>query len=169
MINSNNIIIIGFMGAGKSMVANELANIYQRSVVSTDQLIEQREKRSIKDIFVGEGEAYFRQVEKEIVKEVSQQKNLIIDCGGGVIIDADNRQLLKKSGIIIYLSASPGVLLERIQKTQERPLLNVTDQMAKIEELLAQRRTFYEQADYTISTDHKSVAEVCQEIKEVIA
>ena len=95
--NLKNIVLVGFMGAGKSVVAKNLGAILKRHVVSTDAMIVEREKRPITDIFKDSGEAYFRGVEKSVVEEVSKKNNLIVDCGGGVVLNQDNIDNLKKN------------------------------------------------------------------------
>ncbi len=159
-----NIVLIGFMGAGKTVAARVLARRLKAKAVSTDELIEKKEGRPIPEIFAKSGEPYFRGLEKDIIREVSRKKNLIIDCGGGVFVDPENAALLKKHGIVIYLSATPEVLHERTAGRKHRPLLNVDDPMARIKELLAQREPSYKQAHYTLDTSHKKNSQVCDEI-----
>ena len=166
---SKNIVLVGFMGAGKSVVAKNLATALKRQVVSTDHLIEEKEKRPIADIFTDSGEAYFRTVEKAVVAEVSLKKDLIIDCGGGVILNQDNIENLKKAGILFYLATSPDVVYERVKSQRHRPLLNVPDPKRKIEELLTSRKAKYEQAHYTIDTSLKTVTQVVDEILKLIS
>jgi shikimate kinase len=162
-----NIVLVGFMGSGKSLTSNKLAKALKRDVISTDKLIEKQEGRSITDIFRDSGEAYFRKVEKEIVKEVSAQKGIIIDCGGGVVLDPENMAQLKKNGLVIYLSAPPERIFTNIKNQKHRPLLNVEDPQMKIAELLSMRKSYYEKADVVINAD-KSIDEIAQDILKVI-
>ena len=155
------------MGSGKSLVANKLAIFCKKKAISIDTLIEAKEKRSIPVIFQESGEAYFRSLEKEIVKEAAQQKDVIIDCGGGVVLNQDNLDCLKKNGILIHLSASPDVIWERVKEAR-RPLLDVPNPQAKIKELLSKREPLYAQADYRIDTDHKTAEEICDEIMNTL-
>ncbi len=104
-MNTKNIILVGFMGSGKSLTSNKLAGALGREVYSTDQLIEKREGRGITEIFRDSGESYFRKVEKEVVKDASKENGIILDCGGGVVLDPENITHLKKNGLIFYLSA----------------------------------------------------------------
>ncbi|MCK4882417.1 MAG: shikimate kinase, partial [Candidatus Omnitrophica bacterium] len=164
---SKNIVLVGFMGSGKSLTSNKLAGALNRKIVSTDKLIEQRERRTITDIFRDSGEAYFRQVEKETVKQVSEQTGIIIDCGGGVVLDSENVENLKKNGRVFYLSAPPERIYNNIKSQKHRPLLNVEDPQAKIGELLQARKPYYEKADIVIDAD-KSINQIAEDILEVV-
>lgn len=164
----NNVYLVGFMGTGKTVVGKLLAQELNRKFLDLDDLIANKEKKPITDIFEEKGETYFRKVEKEIVKEISSQNNLVIACGGGVVIDKDNMDNLKKSGLVICLSASPEVILERTKKFEHRPLLNVEDQKEKIKELLTKRELFYKQAHYLINTSKLTLEEVLGQILKLI-
>ncbi len=164
-----NIVLIGFMGAGKSLVAKALAKRLKRKVVSTDVLIEKRERKTIAKIFAEQGEPYFRGVEKKVISEIAPENNRIIDCGGGVVLDQENILNLKKNGILFYLKADPEVIWERIKSQQTRPLLKTDNPKVKIEELLEKREPFYRQADYIIDANDQSIEPVCREIISLIA
>src|SRR3989338_6200720 len=159
-----NIVVVGFMGAGKSLISKKLAQKLNFPVFSTDKLIEEKEGRSISNIFQSSTETYFRKVEKEIVLKVSEQENVIIDCGGGVVLDADNIANLKRNGSIFYLFTPPETIYERVKHKTTRPLLNSENPGEKIKELLKQRQPFYAQADHTIDTRDKTVDEIVNEI-----
>ena len=156
------------MGAGKSLTAKNLGKLLGREAISTDQMIEAKEKRSIAKIFAESGETYFRQVEKEVVSLAAQEKGVIIDCGGGVIVNPESFAILKETGLVIYLETSPEMVWERVKNNRNRPLLNVPDPLAKIRELLKQRNPIYEQADLTVPTDHKTVDQVAKEIRGML-
>jgi len=164
-----NIVLVGFMGTGKTVIAKALSKKLNLKYVSTDDLIEKKENASIPDIFAKKGEKYFRKVEKDTVKEVSSTEGVVIDAGGGVIIDPENVESLKKKSILICLWADPEVILERTKRYTHRPLLNVDDPVAKINELLAFRKPFYERADYHINTSSMSIEGVIKEIEGVIS
>jgi shikimate kinase len=160
-----NIVLAGFMGTGKTAVGKLLAKEVEMKYISTDEVIEDRERRSINDIFKKSGEAYFRRIEKEVVKKVAQLNNFVIDSGGGVVLDEENVQNLKKNGRIVCLNASPEVILERTKRYYHRPLLKTADPRAKIEELLKARAPFYARSDFSIDTTDLSLEQVVREIK----
>jgi shikimate kinase len=163
-----NIVLIGFMGCGKSLTSKRLAKFLNRKVVSTDDLVEKREKRSITKIFKESGEGYFRKVEKEIVREISELKGVIVDCGGGAYLDSDNAAYLKRNGIVFYLSASPKCIYDNIKNRKHRPLLNVEDPLAKIKELLEARKPYYEHADVIINADYKTIDQIAESVVKVL-
>ncbi|MCX5692939.1 MAG: shikimate kinase [Candidatus Omnitrophica bacterium] len=164
-----NIILVGFMGTGKSAAGRLLAEKLNMDFVELDEIIETREKMSIKDIFEKKGEPYFRLVEKEVAKKASSRKNIIISAGGGAIVDEENFKNLKQSGTIICLKASPATILKRTKGLENRPLLNIPDPKKQIEELLRKREAYYNKADFSIETDNLSVDEVVIEIIALIA
>ncbi len=167
MKTMKNIVLIGFMGSGKSLTSNKLAKTLERKVFSTDSMIEKREGRSITEIFRDSGEAYFRKLEKEVVKEASSQNGIILDCGGGVVLDPENMSELKKNGLVFYLSAPSARIYANIKNQKHRPLLDVADPLAKIEELLAKRRPYYEKADVIIDAD-KPIDAMAEDILKVL-
>ena len=159
-----NIILIGFMGTGKSVVGKLLAKKLNRDFLESDDMIEAKENTTIKDIFEKKSEPYFRSIEKEAIKEAAKRENVVISAGGGAIIDEDNFNNLKNSGIIICLKASPETILNRTKDLKTRPLLNVPDPKKRIEDLLAKRESYYNKADYIVDTDNLSVDDVVLKI-----
>ena len=159
-----NIVLVGFMGTGKSAAGKLLAKKLNMDFVESDEMIEIREKMPIKDIFEKKGELYFRLAEKEVVKEASLRKNIVISAGGGAIVDEDNLKNLKNSGIIICLKASPETILKRTKDLKTRPLLNVPDPKKKIGELLKKREPYYNKADFSVDTDKLSIEQVAERI-----
>ncbi|MDP8261304.1 MAG: shikimate kinase, partial [Candidatus Kappaea frigidicola] len=105
-----NLYLVGFMGSGKTAVAKEIAESTDLKYIEMDELIEKKEARSINDIFKDSGEDYFRKVEKEALKEISLADKQVVSCGGGVVIDEANVNLMKDSGVLICLQASPDVI-----------------------------------------------------------
>ncbi len=165
---NKNIALVGLMGAGKTAVSRLLAQTLKRRLVSTDELIIQREKLSVTQIFATKGEPYFRELERKAVIELALENDLVIDCGGGIVLQEENIQNLKKSSVIIYLKASVDVLHERTKNQRHRPLLNVADPKAKIQELLLSREPFYAKADHMIDTSGKTANEVTEEVIRLI-
>ncbi len=164
-----NIILVGFMGTGKTAVGKELAKRLKMKFVDMDDIIEGREGMKISKVFAEKGEPYFRSIEKKVAKEISKQANLVIAAGGGAVIDEENVRVLKSSGTMICLTASPEVILERTKGYANRPLLNVSDPKAKISELLAKRAAYYARADRQVDTTALTVHDVVQKILSVIA
>jgi len=156
------------MGTGKTKAAGRIAEKLGMKYVSTDSLIEEKEGVSISDIFDRKGEAYFRRLEKEAVKEVSGSENTVIDAGGGAVIDPENVKNLKKKGVIVCLWADAEVIFERTKKFTHRPLLRVKDPLAKIRDLLSKRKPFYERADHHVNTRGMSIEQVAAEIEEIV-
>ena len=160
----HNIYLVGFMATGKTAVGRELARKKKWQFVDLDELIELKEKRTIADIFAKDGEPYFRHMEHETLKEVSQEKKFVVACGGGIVINKANIKIMKDTGIIICLTAAPEVILKRASAYSHRPLLNVTEPKKQIELLLKLRAPYYAQADKIIDTSKISVKEVVDRI-----
>lgn len=163
-----NIVLTGFMGAGKSTVGKKLARALGMSLVDTDDLIEARAGMSIPDIFARYGEEYFRELEEKVVADVSTLKKHVIVTGGGVVLREANMRNLQKGGVVIYLHAEPEVIYERIKDQTHRPLLRVADPLAKIRELLEYRAPFYANNDVTVDTSNLTVDEVVEEVLRIL-
>lgn len=160
-----NVYLIGFMGTGKSTVARNLAKKYHFHVAEMDEEIAEKEKKSIPQIFSEYGEAYFRNIETEYLKELQTVKNKVVSCGGGVFLREENVKLMKKSGEVVLLTASPEVIYERVKNDNSRPLLKGRKTKEAIKELMDERQKRYEEAaDIIVSTDGKSPEEICEEI-----
>ena len=152
------------MGTGKTSTGKELARRKKWQFVDLDELIELKEKMAISDIFAKKGEPYFRKLEKKALKEVSGEKNLVIACGGGIVIDPDNIKIMKETGLMICLTSNPSVILKRTCGYVHRPLLNVVDPKKQINLLLKLRAPYYAQADKTIDTSKLSIKETVSKI-----
>lgn len=163
-----NIILVGFMGTGKTVVARALAKRLKMKFVDMDDVIAEREGMEINDIFAKKGEPYFRRAEKEVAAEISKQSDLVIAAGGGAVIDEENVRNLKSNGVMVCLTASADKILERTKGYVHRPLLNVPDPKAKISELLAKRASCYARADHQIDTTDLTVNEVVKKIMELL-
>ncbi|MFH1622035.1 MAG: shikimate kinase [Candidatus Omnitrophota bacterium] len=156
------------MATGKTSVGKELANRLKKKFLDLDDIIEQREEMRIVDIFREKGEAYFRKIEKDLVKKISQKTDLVVGCGGGAVVNEENLANLKKSGVIICLKADIDTILKRAQGTEQRPLLNVDDRKPRISELLKRREPFYDQADNIIDTTNLSIKEVVDKVISIL-
>lgn len=164
----NNIYLVGFMGTGKTSAGKELARNKKWQFVDLDDLIELREKRRICDIFAKEGELYFRRIEKQVLRDVSKEENFVVACGGGIVIDPDNIKIMKQTGRLICLSASPEEILKRTAGCSHRPLLNVNNPKEQIETLIKLRSPYYAQSEKIIDTSGKSIEEVAGLIIKLI-
>ena len=147
-----NIIFVGFMGTGKSLVARRLAKRLGGRFVDTDCWIEQEANMPIAQIFATEGEAAFRQRERQAITRACQEKEMVIATGGGAIVDRENARTMKASGPVICLTARPEVILQRVQGDTTRPLLQGPNPLENIRRLLADRAEAYARADITIDT-----------------
>ena len=162
---NDNIVLIGFMGSGKSTISRELNTLFSMDVIEMDQVIADREGMSISEIFEVHGEEYFRNRETELLRELQSRKGVVISCGGGVPMREENVVEMKKNGKVILLTASPETILERVKNNHDRPLLENNKNVDFISELMEKRRQKYEAAaDVIIRTDGKSAAEICEEI-----
>ena len=160
-----NIFLIGFMGSGKSTVADYLCEKFDMDVVEMDQVIAERERMSISDIFEKHGELYFRDLETKLLVELQEKTNTVVSCGGGVAMRECNVTEMKKNGKVVLLTAKPETILERVENNHDRPLLENNKTVAYIAELMEKRREKYEAAaDMIIETDGKSTQKICEEM-----
>ena len=161
-----NLVLIGFMGTGKTSLGKLLANRLGRGFVDLDKKIERDAGMTIPKIFELHGEKYFRELEKKAVREVSERKNLVIATGGGTVKDAENVRLLKNSGVMICLTTDPEEIFRRTERCGERPVLDGGGEkrLETIKKLLAEREIFYSQADYTIDTTDWSPLQIMNDI-----
>ena len=160
-----NIVLIGFMGAGKSTISDFLKTVFAMDVVEMDQIIAEREGMSISDIFETYGEEYFRNLETELLIEMQSRKNVVISCGGGVPMRERNVVEMKKNGRVVLLTAKPETILNRVKDNHDRPLLEGNKNVDFIAELMEKRREKYEAAsDIVIETDGKDKLEICEEL-----
>ncbi|HCL91165.1 MAG TPA: shikimate kinase [Verrucomicrobiota bacterium] len=159
-----NLALIGFMGSGKSCVGRMAADLLHFTFLDTDQVIEARAGKRISDIFAQDGERVFREWERRIVEELTRREKTVIATGGGLPIDPDNLTSLKTHSLVICLWASPETIWERTRGHSHRPLLNESDPLTKIRQLLAVREPYYRQADVLVNTEMRSLREVVQHV-----
>lgn len=135
-----------------------------------DQVIEEREKMTITQIFEEKGEEYFRSLETELLKELQGREKLVVSCGGGTPLRVCNVELMHKGGRVIFLTAEPETVYERVKNSHDRPLLEKNKNLPFIKALMEERKERYEAAaDYLVSTDNRSAEEIGREIMEIIA
>src|SRR5664279_2541760 len=158
--SDRNLALIGFMGSGKSSVGRLVADILHFTFLDTDHVIEARAGKTVSDIFTQDGEPAFRQWERRIVEELTRRDKTVIATGGGLPMDETNLTSLRTHALVICLWASPEAIWERVRGHNHRPLLNESDPLAKIRELLAAREPHYRQADVLVNTEMRSVREV---------
>lgn len=163
-LGATNLILVGFMGTGKTVTGKVLAERLGRAFVDMDGVIEAREGRSIPRIFSESGEPHFRELERALVQELAAQQNLVIAPGGGIVLNPDNIRDFSATGRVICLRASPEWILKRVGHDTNRPLLQTDDKLGRIRELLAKRQALYDAIPLQIDTDGKTPAEVADEI-----
>ena len=161
---SANIVLVGFMGTGKSTVGRVIAQKLGFHFIDTDDVIEQTSKAKISDIFAEHGEVYFRDLESQAVKSVALMKNQVVATGGGVVLRSSNIDLLRTGGPIFCLNATPKAIWDRVRSSRSRPLLRGPDPLKKIETLLDKRAPYYALADHQIETTGVSIDRVANEI-----
>lgn len=161
-----NIILIGFMGAGKTSVGKQLADQRGRQLIDTDQMIERKAGMTIAALFEESGEAAFRHLETEVLEELlSGPDGEIISVGGGLPLLEENRRRLKQLGEVVYLKLKPETVLKRLEGDTTRPLLLGEQVEEKVKDLLAFRGPVYESAAHrVVVVDDKSVEQVADEI-----
>ena len=184
----SNVILIGYMGCGKSTVGSKLADELDYTFLDTDAWIEEKEGIAIKEIFASKGEEYFRNLETICIKELIREKNstefsiedseyerkykeegVIISVGGGLPVREENQKLLKELGTVIYLKANSDTIYERVKSDTTRPLLQTENPQQKIKDMLAYREGKYQAAAHVIvNVDEKSILEIIEEIKVVL-
>jgi len=163
----SNIILIGFMGSGKSVVGRALAAELKMDYLDTDELAEQAEKRRIPEIFKNDGEEYFRDVETEVLLTLQDFDNFVLSTGGGIILREKNIPLLKAMGPVILLWAEPEVIHQRVRGATHRPLLRVKNPREEIDKILEVRTPLYKKAaDLTVDTSKLGPDQVAKEIRE---
>ncbi len=169
---NQNIILIGFMGSGKSAAGKMLAKKLNMKFIDTDARIEKKEGKTISEIFKRYGESTFRDRESEIIKEASQQQNTVISAGGGAVLLKKNVSRLKKSGVVVWLKAKPETIAKRVGAAKNRPLLSCEgnkDKEDAVRLLLKKRTPYYRSAhDAAVQTDGITAGETAERIMKII-
>ena len=165
----DNIILVGFMGTGKSLVGQRVAELLGWEYVDTDMEIESKVSKPVPAIFAEDGEPAFRAVEKQALREVCFQEHKVISTGGGAILDPDNRELMLNRGIVVCLDALPETIYKRLMDdndvpVEDRPLLAGSNPLKQIRELKTLRHDFYAVAHRTIDTDELTIEQVAQQV-----
>ena len=163
----SNIVLVGFMGVGKTSVAAELSELLGWEVVDIDDVIESDAGISISRIFTEFGEEHFRDLESAAVVKIAEQRNLIISTGGGVVLRPTNMDQLKSTGQVFCLTATSEEIWRRVGHETHRPLLDTPDPMTRIREMLEARASAYSQADHMVDTVGKSPCAVAEEIVQI--
>lgn len=159
-----NIVLIGFMGSGKTSIGRLIAHRLGFQFVDTDAIIVERAGMQVAEIFARHGEAWFREQESAVLRSLAILNRAVISTGGGVVLRDENRTLLRELGFVAWLTASEDVLLERVSRNKKRPLLHTPDPRTTVHELLATRRPLYEEAaQFTVDSSeltHESAADL---------
>ena len=162
-----NVVLIGFMGSGKSSIGRELASRMGCAFVDIDHKIEENVGMRIPEIFEKYGEEHFRACEREAVREVANSRGMVIATGGGTVKDPENVKLLRQKGVIICLTANVDTILARTSRKGKRPLLDAADKDERrgiIERLMEERKGLYSQADYQVDTSERSPFQIIEDI-----
>lgn len=165
-----NIVLIGFMGSGKTSVGKKLSMALKREFIDMDDFIVNKEGMSVNEIFSIKGETYFRGLERELCQRFAQPRSKIIATGGGVIKSDENVANLKKGGVVIYLKSSPKQIAYNLRYDNTRPLLAGGDKEEKITKLMAEREPTYNRcADVIIDVSNLNIDETLEKIKSIIS
>ncbi len=166
-LKKTNLYLIGMMGAGKTTIGRKLANRLGYRFVDTDTLIEQSASQSVSELFASTGEAAFRQLETQVLAQVSAYTNLVVATGGGIIAQQMNWSYLHH-GLVIWLDVPVSILVSRLSSDSSRPLLKDVNLSDKLTDLIAERGELYAQADIRIEYEGKSVGRTCDRILKAI-
>lgn len=159
-----NIVLLGFMGTGKTAIGKRVAEQLEMEYLDIDDLIEKEAGMSISEIFSRFGEEYFRNLESKIAGKVSEYENKVIAAGGGIVLRKENLDNLRQGGVLICLNARPEVILERTKKEHHRPLLEVGYPLETIKELLTYRAPFYDRADHSLDTSDLTIEQAVEAV-----
>ena len=160
-----NIVLIGFMGVGKTTTGQLISEKLSVAFFDTDKIIEQTTDMSVSELFEKLGEKEFRKYETEVVNLLSNTEGCVISCGGGIVLNKKNIDLLSKNGIIIYLKASIDTIVKRISSDKTRPIIAAMENPKKeIELLFNKRKNFYENNNFSLDVDSLTPDEISDKI-----
>lgn len=164
-----NIILMGFMGAGKTTIGKKLSKALNWEFIDTDAYIEEEQGRKISDIFAEDGEMAFRDMETDLLKRLQNGENqFVLSIGGGMPVRGENRALLRNLGMVVYLKTSKEEIIRRVSGDKNRPLLQGGDLEEKVTNLMNARECIYiETAHVEIVTDGKTPEQVVEEIHDI--
>jgi len=164
-----NIILMGFMGTGKTCVGKALAERLGMDFVDMDAIIEERAGKPITRIFAEEGEPHFRVLERSLVQELAAQSGRVIGAGGGVVLNPDNVRDYEETGLVVCLAATPGEILRRVEQDTTRPLLAGGNKLEKIVSILDARKHLYDAIPHSVDTTGLTVEEIVERILAMYA
>jgi shikimate kinase len=166
---SRQVVLVGFMGAGKSSVGKVLAERLGAEFVDVDERIEETSGKSVGEIFASRGEGTFREMEKAAIRDAVSVPGRVVAAGGGAFVDEANRRTLKAYAPVFFLDVSVESVLERLSGDRSRPLFPGGKEEGKLRKLMERRRPAYQEADFTVSTDDRSVPEIADRILALLA
>ena len=163
-----NIVLVGFMGTGKTTVGKIIAARTEMTFVDSDDVIEKKAGKTISQIFADSGEPCFRALEREVVGELCLEQNLVIGAGGGVVLNGENMKDFAGSGTVVCLSAAPETILKRVSGAANRPLLEKGDKGTRIMALLRSRQELYDTIPLRVDTTVLTPEQVADEVMAVV-
>jgi len=169
MVKNKNIILIGFMGTGKTAVGKRLASILNMDFYDSDQEIEKVTGMSVARLFHKHGEIRFRSEETLMIQKLAAKQNAVIATGGGIVLNAENIEKLRNTGYLICLTAKPEVIFDRVKRRNNRPLLKKGDTYETIIKLLEEREELYRCADFTVDTSNMDFEEIINKILKFLS
>jgi shikimate kinase len=167
-MSKRNIVLVGFMGTGKTVTGRVLAELTGMELVDMDSMIEARQGKPISEIFAQDGEGAFRTMERDLARELSGRSGLIISTGGGIVLNPENIADFEKTGLVVCLTASPATIFQRLESDTARPLLS-GDKKDQIATLLEKRRPLYAAIAHSINGDVLNPEERASAILELYA
>lgn len=167
MIPRRNLVLLGFMGTGKSTLGRRVAALTGAPFLEMDAELERRAGKPIPRIFAEDGEPAFRDMETALAREWGQRESAIISCGGGVVLRAENLAALRANGVLVCLTARPEVIVARTARAGNRPLLAGDDPAAKVRELLAARAAHYAQIPLQLDTSDTDLSDLAQTLLDL--